>query len=507
MTKPDQDATDHSSGVPVFVFFLAVLLVGAMAFFFGQEKYPPLTPARPSIDSSTPNPRGQELARTLCASCHLEPAPDVATRDRWAFEILPAKADLLGQGSSNNETMISATDWRAVCNHYLALAPDKLPEAPKLDLPESEMFKAVSFNHPTATRMTMGRIDPTAGVIYVGNADDQTIDVIAPAGRLLAARPMEQTPLAAVPTADGVFVALGEATPVSDEPTGKVIFLGKPGSANVGVQALAENLNRPVDLAVDRQRNIVVAEAGQTKGRLLLLRLIGGRYQPLELASGVACRATAFADLNTDQRPDVLAVHSGRQTVTAYLNEGDGRFNPTNYARRNPAWHYSDIQVVPQRSGASPLIITANGHDQRFRRQPLPRIPFHGVRILDPANGNVSFFHPLQNARRLVARDFDGDEDIDIVAIGYSGNHRDADQHGAVFLEQQADGTFAPHRLPHSADAFWSDVDAGDVDRDGDPDIVITAYHPGERNAPEARLKQWEQSPTTCLLLLNQTIP
>ena len=501
MSSPDQDEAKPSSGVPLFLCFVVVLVVGATAFFTGRSRPDDREIRSSSAKPVTADKRGAELARTLCASCHLEPAPAVSTRDRWALEILPAKADLLGFGAATNATVISSRDWSAVCNHYLAQAPNAFPETKEREHPTSERFKAVVMNHPTATRMTMGRIDPTGGVIYVGNADDRSIDVIAPDGRLLTARPMPQIPLAAAPTDDGIFVALGS---LDEESEGGVVFVGKPGSGNPELQVLAEGLARPVDLAVgnldqDGRREVMVA----TADGLLLLQ----EGRPIALATNASYRAVVIADLNEDHRADVLAIRSGQQILEAHLSQGGGSFTTTNYVQQHPAWHFSDLAVSPLKRGEPIRIITSNGNDGRIRRHVLPRIPDHGVFVWAPGKSGKKRLAALQNAHRMVARDFDGDEDLDIVAIGYSGDHRVAADHGAVYLEQQRDRSFRVYRLPQSADARWSDVDAGDVDQDGDPDIVITAFHPGAGNAPEARLKQWDQSPTTCLLLLNQTIP
>ncbi|MBG85772.1 MAG: hypothetical protein CMO80_02595 [Verrucomicrobiales bacterium] len=533
---PNPDAASSESRSPNTLSFLLLLVASCAAFFLGKGPAKEFTDGnQPTTipSESEPNVEGRELAKTLCASCHLEPLPEVATRDRWAFEILPQAALHLGiepfdpsQHPGGEEVVkadaltakpaISQNDWRAVANHYLATAPDDHPYISGSDgaLPKTTIFRPAPLNHPDSTRMSTVRIDPSAKVIYIGNADTPSLEVVSPAGQVLAARKMPGPILSIGIQPNGLLITIGRPERNNDLSEGALMFLGKPGTSAPGEQVLIPGLVRPAHLQLANLNTysgsgFLIAEYGRYTGQLRWFAKTDSGVESHLLTDEPGINALAVSDLNGNGRSDVVAVQAnGHQKILAFQRTSNG-FTHRTLLQHHPAWNYTDVTVIDMNGDGLPDLVTSNGDDERLSAQDEPLVPFHGIRIqVATADGTYreSYTYHLNRARRVAAGDFDADGDIDIVAIGYSSNHRNTARHGAVYLENQGNLTFKPQELPLSGDARWHDLDIGDLDQDGDLDIALIAMHPGRR-VPPALLAKWSESPVTAVFLINQTIP
>jgi hypothetical protein len=65
---------------------------------------------------------------------------------------------------------------------------------------------------------------------------------------------------------------------------------------------------------------------------------------------------------------------------------------------------------------------------------------------------------------------------------------------------------FTPLALP-AADSRWLAMDAGDLDGDGDVDIVLGAYNngPSESGYPTAIRVRWQANPVPLIILRNRS--
>jgi hypothetical protein len=112
---------------------------------------------------------------------------------------------------------------------------------------------------------------------------------------------------------------------------------------------------------------------------------------------------------------------------------------------------------------------------------------------------------PQHGAYRARAADFDLDGDLDIVSIAYFPDFKNHPRESAVYLENLGNLRFRAHELPGHNAGRWITLDLGDLDADGDPDIVLGAYNRGPAEVPASFKERWEKSPAPILILKNTT--
>ncbi len=170
-----------------------------------------------------------------------------------------------------------------------------------------------------------------------------------------------------------------------------------------------------------------------------------------------------LGDLNGDQRPDVVTPIPDSQSVAILWNDGSGRFG-------------SPLCIEVGQNFSAPLVadFTGDGHADVLvaiyvppsNRGELRLIVGHGDGTFDPA---VTAVVGSTHRYTLVASDLDADGDLDVGASG------DED---IVVYENLGSGVFAaPRVLSPGAHGFFRPygrgIAAGDVDRDGFPDLVV----------------------------------
>jgi len=72
-----------------------------------------------------------------------------------------------------------------------------------------------------------------------------------------------------------------------------------------------------------------------------------------------------------------------------------------------------------------------------------------------------------------MARDFDGDGDLDLAVISFFADYRKQPEEGFVYLENKGDYIFMPHSIPETQHGRWLTMDVADLDGDGKPDIFL----------------------------------
>jgi hypothetical protein len=179
--------------------------------------------------------------------------------------------------------------------------------------------------------------------------------------------------------------------------------------------------------------------------------------------------------------------------VTAYINKGTGDFSfeqKVIYAAPHPNWGSSGIQLVDlDNDGDLDVLLT---HGDTFDDGIVK--PYHGIQWLENTGSYPYVEHTIAQmvgVHRAQAADMDGDGDLDIVACALLARGSDVDQGtlpALVWLEQIKPGVFARHTIEMGAPRHAT-LDVGDIDNDGDLDIVVGTFSVGQE--PTAWVDVW----------------
>jgi len=231
------------------------------------------------------------------------------------------------------------------------------------------------------------------------------------------------------------------------------------------------------DLNGDGRTDLAVAIAQSYPGFAgVLLQTAGGTLQPIVLY-GVSppCRRVAIGDVNGDGRKDLVAgsVSGNKAILTPFLQDRSGALHQTDAL---------EVQFVDSISNINLAVtdVTGDGLDDIVVLPSDPYIllkDFRRLAVLRQRPGG-GFDPPALYGDRLAKGSLDGlalgdlnGDGLTDAAVTYGGNHGIADPYVAVFLQDGA-GAFAP-AVVYPAFELPNGVAIADLDGDGVSDLVI----------------------------------
>ncbi|MBG87761.1 MAG: hypothetical protein CMO80_12775 [Verrucomicrobiales bacterium] len=516
MSELDEQADQPSTSQDRWQLVVWIIALAVLAFFAfsGTDQ------REPDVELPVNTVRGEQIAQSVCVTCHVPPDPSEADRYEWAMELLEEKRTWLsieffdfrrhpgGEAVAKAQIFprtraVSDSDWRAVCEHYLAHSQVRM-HAEREELSETKQFEPTVLPYPAPARITLVRFDP-AGVLYLGNTSSNVLHVVSPTGRILATPPIASPPVDLTVDAEGMFITCIGSMAETDIPDGELVFIEKPKAGGSRVSSLLKNLMRPVhtsmaDLNSDGRQDLVISERGALLGRFAVYQNKGSnQFEPLPLLKHAGAVQSAVADFNGDGAADIaIAVSHAKEAIYVFDNV-DGDFSKRTVVEKSPLWDFSCLVAADLNGDGHPDLIAGNGAAEdptQFARQ---NRAYHGIRAyLNDGSGKFAEKHllSLAGARKIVAHDFDRDGDADIAAIA------DDEIHPFVYLRNKGEQGFQAGALHQSVGGRWFDLDLGDLDGDGDTDIILGAYNVAQNAS--ARIKgRWESGETKLLVLKN----
>ncbi len=486
-------------------------------------------PALTSLAAQQPT-RGEALSKIHCASCHAWPEPGLLDKTSWEKHILPRMGQMLGVlpleiGNQSfiepevfdlvfqnplvfrKNTPLSADDWAAIRDFYLQNAPEKM-EPPKpiveQNLPQFEVRFPNYFRSPPSTTM----VKILDGQLFVGDANSERLYHFDADLNLQRKASVGEgaVGLNRLPAGDIVTV-MGSFSP-TDVASGQIFFL--PNRSGQLPKVWIDSLKRPVhtetaDLDGDGLWDLVVCEFAKWTGSLCWWKNNGdGSFSRKILRDMPGSIRTEIHDFDGDGKSDIMALFGqGDEGIFIFYNRGSGIFEEVRVLQWPPSYGSSFFQLFDYDGDAHPDIIYTCGDNADF---PPVYKPYHGIRIFQNDGKNQFkevLFYPLPGAYSAIPHDFDLDGDLDIAAISFFPDFKNAPEQSFLFLENQGNQQFKARTFPAVNKGRWLVMDAGDLDGDGDWDLVLGALT--METVPETTLlAQWVRDGIPFVVLENR---
>ncbi len=474
------------------------------------------------------------LYETYCASCHLSPEINSLSKDIWAEKILPEMGARLGIRDSGynpykglsfvemdaviktgvfpGKPMLEEDDWEILKAYIIGNAPDSLkpnenmevsrelsqftPTRISVDSTKGSMFTYIDFNKENK-ELLLGDIYGNLSKYNFESKESKRI------GRF-------GSPVVSIGE-DGdkmILAAIGSIRP-------SALFTGRLFEINPDtIKIIPEALHRPVhvlshDFDKDGIKELVVSEFGDIKGQLSLFvkKSENEPYQKLILLNQPGTINAEIRDMNKDGKQDLVVLTAqGDEGITILYNENDLKFRPEKVIRFSPVYGTSAFKIVDYDHDGDDDIITVHGDnaDKSFIQK-----PYHGMRIhLNDGEDSFTeaYFYPLNGATALEVLDFDQDGDMDIALVSSFPDYQNNPDLSFVFLENknELEFEFSVNTFKDSNLGRWFLMDTGDIDDDGDEDIILSSFTYIFTPVPESFSRQWNEENIDIMVLKNR---
>lgn len=479
---------------------------------------------------------GQELYGMYCASCHIAPDINHLPKKLWTDKILPEMAARLGikdgqfkpydkmgfdeiqiihkSGVYPYKPVLNEEQWGKLKNYVLSLAPDSLAGSigPKTARIQSR-FRTKSFavDDTPGSYFTFLKYDSIGNNIWLGDYSGQVKEYNIERKTMREKHKVDNAVVDYVEKDTVSYITdIGILDP-SELSTGKIV------SAYSGNKyfTLPDTLHRPVNnLVIDLNENgrdeLVVSEFGNLTGQLsLIYRDENKNYHKKVLLNQPGTIRTIAKDLNKDGRTDLIALTSqGDESITILYQRDDLSFSADKVLRFSPIYGSSWFELLDFDGDGDDDIITVNGDNAD--KTSIPK-PYHGLRIhLNDGNNQFeeAYFYPLNGATRFVVDDFDKDGDYDFTIISTFPDYENRPEYALIYLENldQEKFEFQSFTFEKGNASRWFLLDSGDIDHDGDTDVILSAFTYVFTPVPGEITKIWQENNMDMMILENTLI-
>ena len=450
--------------------------------------------------------KGKILAATYCKSCHLLPDPSLLDSKNWEEGVLPGMGPRLGifyygfktypssrydlnlpKNFYPEKPMINLQEWQNIIDYYTGLSPDSLPQQQRkyavqsnssLFEIETPAFKSLL---PTACFV---KIDTTLSYRQVIVSDMISKNIFRFSNNLQFLDSFQNiSPVVDIERNNNTLITcnIGEIKP-NDKKEGSSFFLSTSieGKMKEDTSFKLKNLARPVqissaDFNSDNKTDYLVCEYGNLIGALSWMENLGNNKYERHVIREVPGAIKAYIqDVNHDGLEDIWVLFAqGDEGIFLFTNKGHGKFEQEEVLRFPSIYGSSYFELADFNKDGHPDILYTCGDNADYS---VTLKPYHGVYIFlnDGTNHfKQAYFFPMHGCFKAIARDFDGDGNLDIAAISFFADYAKQPEETFIYLANKGNLNFQPYSIPGTSVGRWLTMDAGDLDADGKIDLVL----------------------------------
>ncbi len=475
--------------------------------------------------------RGKALSEYYCGLCHQYTEPSLLDRETWLRQTLPRMkiqvglapeyldmhpeaAQIKALGKIPVEPVMTEDEFRAIVRFYVATAPEEaVPQDPRPPIQRGLRHFQIdrrSLRRETPS-VTLLQYDSKLKQIVIGHDTQKVVELLDGNLKRKASINLQNTPTGFTQLNGYAFVTgIGSFMP-SDVPKGELVLFRSDGRYYKRERTVLEKLYRPTETALadfngDGMQDFVIASFGNQAGGLSWYENQGGgEILEHKMFSRPGALRPQVGDFNGDGHPDIaVLVAQEWEMFFIFTNDGEGNFTGDVAFQRHPLFGHSSFEMVDFNGDGLLDILATNGDNGEY---PSPTKRYHGVRVYLNQGDNrfeEAYFFPMNGAFKALGRDFDQDGDIDIAATSFFPDYVKSPQEGFVYLENVGGLAFSPYTFSQSLAGRWLTMDAGDIDEDGDLDLLLGSYIEGPTDVPPQLLRAWQTKGPSLIVLRNQ---
>lgn len=297
---------------------------------------------------------------------------------------------------------------------------------------------------------------------------------------------------------DVLVASLGVLFP-NNAPIGAVVVLENTGRQQFATRVLVDKIARVSDVEAgdldgDGDLDLAVAQFGYDQGETRWLENQGGwRFEShvvQRLSGGINA---VVADADADGDLDIVSLISQEwEEIYVLANDGRGQFTPTRvFGAANEDFGSSWITVVDLDRDGDADVLYSNG--DAFDYAPPKGRNWNGLQWLEN-RGRLRFdYHRIADfpgASSPQAGDFDGDGDLDIVAVSAYNDWARPTAQSMVWLQNDGRMGFTLRDLARDPTHLLT-LAVGDLNGDGRPDLATGGAHMSGPYDRLSRLMIW----------------
>jgi len=434
------------------------------------------------------------LVEQYCGACHAVPSPNVLPKRSWPKVI---RGMVITMQERTGRAQLTEAQMQDITALYYGSSPEELPKLPYV--PDSPPGSFVA--REIGDRSALPFVTHVNAVKLAGGPEPQFLVCDGGTQRLLlltrsrgqwTERPVADITIPVHTDAvdidgdgdlDFLVADLGLFPPL-ESLVGRLFLLRQVTSGRFEKELLLDGVGRlsdarALDLDGDRDLDIAVAVfGGKNEGGVLWMENTGttnGRtnYRRHDLLDISGPINVSPADLDGDGRPDLVTlIAQEHEMVVAFVNRGAGRFESGVIARApHPMYGSTSLRTVDLDLDGDVDVLFTNG--DAFDEQTDPK-PYHGVQWLENKGGMKFEFRDIgrfYGVASVAAGDLDRDGDIDVVVGSWVNDWNDARRHTLAWYENDGRQQFTPHGIATRSPGIVS-IQLQDVNGDGTLDIM-----------------------------------